>query len=225
MTVVATVRHSRPARRIARRPRHRARGLGDLQTSQTDYQLASIGVQAAGAAAAAAISTGAIAASTVWIPIIGPMVAAATLGLGLIFNRKSARQKVAATQDANAAEDKLKQLVQGYLDGPRTKVRQAWALSVVDQTFAWLQSQDGCGNPDLGEAGQRCINERIGPAPRRFDWIAWYRDPIANDPQVIDDPVVNEANSLLPNLTQGQLDLVHKYWLPAALGLVALLAW
>lgn len=76
----------------------------------------------------------------------------------------------------------------------RTRSAQAAALDLVDKALNAVR--EGCSNPALAEAGQRCISERLiqgGTAPwcptgTGCDWITLYRDPIANDPNVIPDP-------------------------------------
>jgi hypothetical protein len=55
----------------------------------------------------------------------------------------------------------------------------------------------------LGAAGQRCVSERAagGTVPGTGgNWFAWYRDPIANDPNAIPDP---EPGSVLTRNADG----------------------
>jgi hypothetical protein len=47
----------------------------------------------------------------------------------------------------------------------------------------------------LGDAGARCISDRQRGG--KWDWFAYYRDPIANDSNVISDAV--GANLYSPN--------------------------
>jgi hypothetical protein len=81
----------------------------------------------------------------------------------------------------------------------KTQSAQVAALAVFDK--AWAAVVQGCSNPALGTAGQRCISERQagGSAPwcptvTGCDWFILFRDPIANDPQVIPDPVPSVAS-------------------------------
>lgn len=137
-------------------------------------------VQAGGAAVTAVgVATGAS-----WVPIVGPIVAGVSLALGLLFARKRPRQKVLATQIVNEIEPLLKQNLEGYLAGPRTRASQAQALKNFDDAWAWLTSAEACGNPDLGDPGRWCIEDRQRGG--KWDWFAMYRDPIANDPEVRD---------------------------------------
>jgi hypothetical protein len=100
------------------------------------------------------------------------------------------------------------QYLQPNLDGWRalapehkTVSAQAASLAIVD--YAFSKVQQGCSNPALGSSGQRCISERLvrgGTAPwcpnpghTGCDWYALFRDPIANDPNVIPDPAITSA--------------------------------
>lgn len=101
-------------------------------------------------------------------------------------------QKVGATTDANEAEYKIKDLLEAWNTSAKTRSEQVAALAAFDEIWAWLVSPAGCGNTQLGTAGQRCISERMagGTVPGTGgNWFVWYRDPIAHDPNVIPDPV------------------------------------
>jgi hypothetical protein len=95
-----------------------------------------------------------------------------------------------ATRVVDQLEPYLKQNLAAYFAQPqRSATMQAQALSVVDAILADVRN--GCSDPNLGDAGRRCISERLvkgGSAPwcpsgTGCDWITLYRDPIANDPQ------------------------------------------
>ncbi len=103
---------------------------------------------------------------------------------------------VEATRIANDVTAHLQNNLNTYFSTPvRHASLQAGALNTVDFCFAALRR--GCGNPALGDAGVRCINERLirgGSAPwcptgTGCDYYTVYRDPIANDKEVIPDPV------------------------------------
>jgi hypothetical protein len=134
-----------------------------------------------------------------------PFVLAATALLGpmikLLTNafKGCGQTCVQATQYANQAEQALKQVNAQYAAQPVHYLSaQQHALALIDQLFNALH--DSCSNPALGPAGQRCISERLvkgGTAPwcpnpghTGCDWITLYRDPIANDPHVVNDPPV-----------------------------------
>ena len=81
----------------------------------------------------------------------------------------------------------------------KTVTNQAAFLEVFDA--AWRSVQQGCSNPALGSAGQACIGDRSQgschwtldgqtpgiPPSNCGNWFTWYRDPIANDPEVHPD--------------------------------------
>jgi len=142
-----------------------------------------------GTVATSAGGTTSIAAAawgTAAIPIVGAAVAGVTVALMLYFNRKGPRQKVATTEIVNKIEPLMEDNLRGYMEGPRTPEAQAQALANFDA--GWQYVLDGCGIPEMGEPGRRCISERQqgGSAPwcptgTGCDWFTLYRDPIAND--------------------------------------------
>jgi hypothetical protein len=89
----------------------------------------------------------------------------------------------------------------------KTQSMQAQYLAVFDG--AWNQVVQGCANPALGSAGQACTGDRAqgachytldghtpGQPPSNCgNWFTWYRDVIANDPNVIPDPLSGSSNS------------------------------
>lgn len=94
---------------------------------------------------------------------------------------------VRATQIADSLEPQLRQLRDAYLADPaRTVTQRDQVLAVMDAIFEDLRS--GCSAPELGDAGRRCISERLvhgGSAPwcptqTGCDWITLYRDPVAD---------------------------------------------
>jgi hypothetical protein len=80
----------------------------------------------------------------------------------------------------------------------KTVSAQKAALQVVDQALAAVRQ--GCSNPALGTAGQKCISERLvqgGTAPwcptsTGCDWVTAYRLPIQND-VIVPDPSLDTA--------------------------------
>lgn len=156
-----------------------------------DAQQINQAVQAGGAAVTAA----GVAAGAAWVPIVGPIVAGVALALSLILGRKGPRQKVVSTQIVDELEPQLKINLEGYRSGPRTRASQQAALANFDAAWAYLISPDALGNAELGEPGRRGIADRDRDG--KWDWFAYYRDPIANDPQVRDG-VQAFAEDLLP---------------------------
>ncbi len=132
-------------------------------------------------------------------------VGALTTLIGGLF--KPDVTKIEATQIVNQIESQyLKPNLLAWQSMPasqKTVSVQAASLALVDHALS--QVQQGCSNPALGTAGQRCISERLvrgGTAPwcpnagnTGCDWYALYRDPIANDPNVIPDPVGGSTGS------------------------------
>ncbi len=120
-------------------------------------------------------------------PVGAAIGLAASLIAGLIANSGCGQTCIAATQIVNQLEPQLNANMRAYVDAAqRTPSEQAAALSVFDQTFAWLRSQQGCGDPALGNAGKRCISDRDRGG--KFDWYRLYRDPIANTAPNAPDP-------------------------------------
>jgi hypothetical protein len=149
-------------------------------------------VLSAPAIAGAAIS-GAAAMGSAWataaIPVIGPIIAGVTLGLTALFNRKGPKQKVATTQIVEAVIPKLQENMAAYFALPQHYASaQAQALANFDA--GWQYIMDHCNIPEMGDPGQRCWQERQRGG--KYDMFKDLRDPIANDPAVVPDPVVSK---------------------------------
>jgi hypothetical protein len=184
----------------------RRRQLGDAN------QTAASVVNAGGAVTATAITTaatsGAIATSTaaLAIPIVGAVVAGVAIWLSII-SRKNA-QKSASTGVMYQIQEQAEKNLKGYLEGPRTASSQKVALQNIDGLIALLKSPQGCGNPELGDAGRRCWTERAtqeGP----YSWYPAFRDPIANDTPNPDPPgVLDSAADTLTSFATGFANLL-----------------
>jgi len=182
-------------------------------------------------AAAAASTTGQLAGALAGIPVVGAAVSALS-SIGLVLANVFAgcgQTCVEATSLANQAEPNLQQNLEAYLAAPiHYASLQAAALNNFDLTWQALES--ACSNPSLGSAGQACISDRQagscayktsaggwqqvngvwqyqnpganGSGPACWNWFVGYRDPIANDPIVVPDPVPGAAslNSLVSTL-------------------------
>lgn len=146
----------------------------------------------AGAGLTAASASG-MAWATAAIPIVGPIIAGVTLGLGFLFGRKRGRQKVAATKIVDDLEPLLQRNLDGYLNGSRTKTAQRQAVANFDAAWNYLIGPKGCGQEALGDPGHWCIDDR--KAGGKWDWWKRYRSPIANDPDVKPDPTTAEKVS------------------------------
>lgn len=153
------------------------------------------------------------------VPVIGAAVAGVTLGLQLLFNRKGPQQKVASTKIVDELEPLLKNNVEAYISGPRTRSSQAAALQNFDDAWAWLSGAEACGNPALGNPGKACLSDRARGG--KWDWFARYRDPISEDAGVNDDPVQDALSQIIPELTPETSDQLGQL-LPFALIALAL---
>jgi hypothetical protein len=204
-------------------------GLGDAQTAQTVQQIGSLATPAvtgiiAAHAASVAAATGAPASILgmslgVAVPIIGSALVGVTMLAGwLIRNSGCGQTCVITSQWANQAEDMLKQNISAYfaLPAPRSTAAQAVALANFDAVWKTLQQQ--CGQPQMGNAGVRCISDRQSgackwkqtadspllaypgePQPGEcWNWFSGYRDPIAHDAAVSD---TTSASGLVASLT------------------------
>ena len=200
-------------------------GMGDTQ------QIVMSAPMIAGATIGAASALGA-GWATAAIPIVGPIIAGVTLGLTALFSRKGPKQRVATTEIVNKVEPLLKQNLDGYFSGPRTYSSQAQALANFDA--GWQFVVDNCGIPEMGNPGQACINDRKAGACVWKDaqgvcwnWSSGYRDPIANDPEVRPDPMidtetgglVDSVGNLFSGITAGGSGTLL---LAAGLGIAAL---
>lgn len=161
------------------------------------------------------------------IPVAGPFLAAAGQLVGLfgsIFSGCGATC-TQATAYANQAGAQLNTLMQQYfaIPPPRPYAVQQTYLNDVNQIISWLQQM--CGNPSLGQAGQRCILERlqrracpstlndsnIGGAQINFcDYYSTFYDPVANDPNVAppaSTPAASPSSTSGTTSTAGGLNL------------------
>ena len=183
--------------------------LGELTKSQTTQSIGVTAVQVA--------------------PLTGPaapFVAAAGAIMAFVanFTQGCGNTCVAATRIVNELEPYLKKNVADYqaISSPRPSSVQQAALAVFDQVWNTVVTQ--CSNGSLGDAGARCISDRQRGG--KWDWFAYYRDPIANDSNVISDAV--GANLYSPNqVLQNVTNVVSGSKLGVGIGLavIGLLIW
>jgi len=219
--------------------RHPSRGMG---TAATDAQYTqAFGGAAAPAVAAATASTaaGILGVSTaVAIPIVGAAIVGITiLAAELIKNSGCGQTCIETSGWANQAEPLLRQNINAYFSVavPRTQSQQNTALANFDAIWATLVNM--CSAPSTGNAGVRCIGDRQsgactwkatadspwpgGPAQGAcWNWFNAYRDPIANDPNVVADSAASIATSAVSKLSS----LPAWALIAAAVGLVAVLS-
>jgi hypothetical protein len=211
-------------------------GLGDQQTAQLGVQ---VGAAAASAGASAALAAGLISASAV--PVIGAAVAAVALAVTLLVKNSGCGQTcIETSQWANQAEKALQQNLAAYfaLPVPRAQSNQTLALQTFDQIWGALTGPNNCGNPAVGNAGVRCISDRQAgactyksdgvsriagapavPAGQCWNWFNGYRDPSANDPNVVPDSTLQAltTDTGLPSLLQSA-GISSSYAVPILIG-------
>lgn len=123
--------------------------------------------------------------------------------------------KVLATAVVDQAEPILRANLEAYMAGERTLSRQQTALDTFDTV--WARVVEELSNPALGQAGRNGIIDRKSVRDGgngKWDWFAYYRDPIA------DDSVKTDLAGLPAMLT----NLGGSTLLYLAIGLVGLLA-
>lgn len=213
--------------------------LGDAATEAKIGQIATGAVSTVGGAFTPVIAHSLFASAAtgvmpLWaVPVVGAAVAGVVLALAAIFGRKGPKQKEAATQIVNQVADLMRDNLNAYMAGPRTRASQLMALEAFDQAWAWMESADGCGNPALGDAGRRCIEERRrgGSAPwcptgTGCDFFHDLRDPIANDPRPGELEAAEASSTLLPSVSAASVSLPGVGSVPVLLLVgVALIAW
>ena len=190
-------------------------GLGQL-TTQT----------AAGLAATGATTTASIlvALGTIGGPIGAAIAAVAAIGVALVGVFKGCGATcVDASNYANQVEPILLQNLQAYLSSPvRTVSMQQAAVNNYNTAIASLEQ--ACGQAQLGQAGQNCIDERVnasscqwkaqaggwttntdgtctytpwgasGSGSSCWNWVIGYLDPIQNDPCVQPDSAITSTS-------------------------------
>ena len=163
-------------------------------------------IQGAGAISSGALGiAGAIegvAWSTVWVPIIGAVIAGVCLGLMVLFTRKGPKQKVATTHIVDSVElgftdpasgntyPGLKQQLADYQSQPihTVSMRQQY---LENFKAAWQYVVENCGAAVMGNPGQACIKDRDRGG--KWDWWVYYYDPVANDATVVADCVITNT--------------------------------
>jgi hypothetical protein len=151
-------------------------------------------------ATSAAASAGLI--SGLAIPVVGAAFAGIWIGIEALLNSGCGNTCVVTSNWANQAEGWLKQNLAAYMALPTPRAQSAQAAYVANFDTIWSYLVQECSNPQLGSAGQRCISDRQAGACHYHDstgqcwsWFSGYRDPIANDPNVLPDSAASDASS------------------------------
>jgi hypothetical protein len=171
---------------------------------------------AAAPATAAALGIGASLA----VPIVGAVFAGILFGVEELMNTGCGQACVVTSQWANQAEALLKQNLEKYLSlSPRTTSDKQSALNMFDAIWAGLVQR--CSQSGLSTAGRNCIADRQAGACKWrdstgacFNWFSGYRDPIANDTDVVDDSAVAQLSSAVSSVLPG---VSSSFLLPLAL--------
>ena len=233
MYISYTAPLSLPPRCSRIKPRGMA-GLGNIA------QIVSSGAATTGSLIAAAAGAGSLA---------GPIGAAAGIVAGLLVQvfQGCGDTCVEATSIANQVEPVLQQNLAAYMAEPvHYQSLQAAYLNNFDT--AWAALVQNCSNPALASAGQNCITDRQrgscayktspggwngkvytppganGSGSACWNWFVGYRDPIANDPNVVADPQSSVLSSvgISPSSTIAGIP-ISNLLLPAGLLIAAVL--
>jgi len=162
------------------------RGLGEMSQGLQSILVSTPGIVGGVLTAGGSASITAAVWGTAAIPVVGAVIAGVTIGLMALFARKGPKQKVATTEIVDKVEPLLKQNRDGYLTGPRTVTAQQQAINNFHA--GWQFVVDHCNIPEMGDPGQRCTSERSRGG--KWDWFAYYLDPILNDTPN-PDPVIS----------------------------------
>lgn len=119
-----------------------------------------------------------------WGLAIMGVTTAITAYLG--FRSRRNQRKVATTQIVDEAQPLLERNLEAWNKSLKTESAQKQALANYDAVWGEVVHQ--CSSPQMGTPGKWCIRdrERSGSWP----WAVYWRDPIANDPNVTPDPQV-----------------------------------
>lgn len=158
------------------------------------------------------------------VPIVGAAFAGLVFGIQALMNSGCGQTCVITSQYANKATQLMSDNLGAYLKlpAPRSQTAQAAYLANFDAIWNWLVQV--CSQPGTGNAGVRCIqNQQRGSCPLKVSAYGWqqnpdgswtyqingpagsgsncwnyftgFRDPIANDPQVVPDVQAADASS------------------------------
>lgn len=189
-------------------------GMGDAQSAARN--VATIG-SVASAGSVALLSTFGLSSL---VPIVGPLLGAATMGIQmLVANSGCGQTCIVTSQWANQAADQLQKVMDAYfaLPAPRTQSQKNVAITAFNAVWDTLKQQ--CGQPGTGDAGVRCISDRQAGAcvwrqkyPPTYpgqpnvgeclNWFNGYLKPIQDDP-VVPDNIATSASQGIDSLLSG----------------------
>ncbi len=167
------------------------KGLKGLEGTGTD--VANIALPVGSSVAAIPGVTSSIASVVgLSVPVVGAAIAGITIGISQLIGwiNKRGQQKIAATKIVDEVEKYMQMNVNAWNQSSKTKTNQQAALNNFNQL--WEQMVKALSQGDLGSAGERGISDRARGG--QWDWYSYYYDPIANDPNVVDDSVALQQN-------------------------------
>ncbi len=127
------------------------------------------------------------------VPVIGAAMVGVTIAVVALLraSRGCGETCVQTSQWANEAEQILKENLATYLALPAPRSVSARNTAASNFNVVWARLSELCGNPQLGDAGRRCIADRQrgackwrDSAGECFNWFTGYLDPIQNDTNV-----------------------------------------
>lgn len=192
-------------------------GLGDAASASRNVQV--IG----SIASAGSVGLLATFGLSTLVPIVGPLLGAAVMGIQyLVANSGCGQTCVVTSQWANQAAAQLQRVLDSYfaIPAPRTDSQKNAAVTAFNAVWDTLQQQ--CGQPGTGDAGKRCISDRQAGActwkqkyapvypgepaiGECWNWFNGYLQPIQQDVTVPDpvDSAVNSAVSSVESIFSG----------------------
>jgi len=228
--------------------RHGRLGMGDAVSTAQGVQVAgSVSAPViSGAFAASAASSLAAGGSglilgmapALAVPIVGAAIVGITILATVLIKNSGCGQTCIETSGwANQAEPLLRQNIAAYFSVPAPRSQSQRNASLANFDAIWARLSEMCGDPKTGNAGKRCISDRQSgackwnatadspwpggpPAGSCWNWFNAYRDPIANDPNVVAD----SASSLMSGAVSELSGLPAWELAAAALILVAVLS-
>lgn len=185
---------------------HRTVGLGQAPSgTQVAGTVYGAGTGVAAPVAGGALATAAAIPASLAIPIVGAAFAGIWLGIQAILNSGCGQSCVITSNWANQAEALLKKNLAAYLALPTPRAQSAQQAYLSNFDAVWNYLVQECSSPGLSTAGQHCISDRQSGGchyhqnGQCWNWFVGYRDPIANDPNVVPD----SAASLVTGAVSG----------------------
>lgn len=155
----------------------------------------------------------------------GPFAPFVALAGGLIGPIASMFKGCGATctQATKIADDSQKAAEQIFARWNAEPVKyysiQQAALAAMEDIWRYLSG--ACSSATLGAAGQRCVSERQRGG--KYDFFVHYVDPIANDPNIVPDPVDESSVAGIVGNIKGLFSGIPMPLLLGGAGVIALL--